>query len=220
MSKEISVIIADDHVLFREGLAQILETEPDIIVAAQASTGREVLSHLEEMDADLIIMDITMPDMDGIEATESIMADHSDVAVLVLSAHEDRETLFRSIEAGARGYLLKDTAPDELASAIRTVSEGGSVVSPSITPQLLEGVREMGYDPAEAEKRRLHLSEREMEILHDLSTSKSPAQIGRDRYISTKTVQNHISSIYRKLDVNSRTEAVMKAMELGLISKS
>ncbi|MBU2604106.1 MAG: response regulator transcription factor [Actinobacteria bacterium] len=217
---QIEVILADDHVLFRQGLARLLDLEPDIVVMAQASTGREVLERLKVQLPDLVIMDITMPDMDGVEATAQVTALYPQVKVLVLSAHEDRDALFAAIDAGAAGYLIKDTEPEELARAIRVVAAGGSIVSPSMTTQLLQGVREMGYDPAETERRRLSLSDRELEILRQLSTPKSPAQIGRELFISTKTVQNHISNIYRKLDVNSRTEAVIRAMDLGLTTRS
>lgn len=217
---QIEVILADDHVLFRQGLARLLALEPDIVVVAQASTGREVLERLKIQLPDIVIMDITMPDMDGVEATAQVSALYPQVKVLMLSAHEDRDALFAAIDAGAAGYLIKDTEPEEFARAIRVVAAGGSIVSPSVTTQLLQGVREMGYDPAETERRRLSLSDRELEILRQLSTPKSPAQIGRELFISTKTVQNHISNIYRKLDVNSRTEAVIRAMELGLITRS
>jgi len=213
------VILADDHALFRQGLARLLELEPDITIMSQVASGREVLEKLKNQTVDVVIMDITMPDMDGVEATTVISQQYPDVKVLVLSAHEDRDSLFAAIDAGAKGYILKDTEPEELARAIRVVAAGGSIVSPSVTPQLLQGVRDMGYDPSEAERQRLNLSDREIEILRQLATPKSPAQIGRELFISTKTVQNHISNIYRKLDVNSRTEAVMTAMEFGLIAK-
>jgi two-component system, NarL family, response regulator DegU len=215
----VELILADDHALFREGLAQILSSESDLAVIAQVSSGREVLNKLKSCLVDVVIMDVTMPDMDGIEATRIILEQYPTVKVLVLSAHEDRESLFAAIEAGAKGYLIKDTEPEELARAIRIVAKGGSVVSPAITAHLLEGVREMGYDPAEAEKKRLNLSDREVEVLRELATPKNPAQIGRELFISTKTVQNHISNIYRKLAVGNRTEAVMKALDLGLIVK-
>jgi two-component system response regulator DegU len=215
----VELILADDHALFREGLAQILSSESDLAVIAQVSSGREVLNKLKSYLVDVVIMDVTMPDMDGIEATRIILEQYPTVKVLVLSAHEDRESLFAAIEAGAKGYLIKDTEPEELARAIRIVAKGGSVVSPAITAHLLEGVREMGYDPAEAEKKRLNLSDREVEVLRELATPKNPAQIGRELFISTKTVQNHISNIYRKLAVGNRTEAVMKALDLGLIVK-
>lgn len=213
------MILADDHALFRQGLARLLELEPDITIMSQVASGREVLEKLKNQTVDVVIMDITMPDMDGVEATTVISQQYPDVKVLVLSAHEDRDSLFAAIDAGAKGYILKDTEPEELARAIRVVAAGGSIVSPSVTPQLLQGVRDMGYDPSEAERQRLNLSDREIEILRQLATPKSPAQIGRELFISTKTVQNHISNIYRKLDVNSRTEAVMTAMEFGLIAK-
>ncbi len=214
------MILADDHMLFRQGLARLLELEPDITVISQASSGREVLERLKTQPVDVVIMDITMPDMDGVEATTAISQRYPDVKVLVLSAHEDRDTLFAAIDAGAKGYILKDTEPEELARAIRVVAAGGSIVSPAVTRTLLQGVREMGYDPSEAERQRLNLSDREIEILRHLATPKSPGQIGRELFISTKTVQNHISNIYRKLNVNSRTEAVMQAMDHGLIASS
>lgn len=217
----IEVILADDHTLFREGLAQILSTENDILIRAQVSTGREVLDRLQHMAVDVVIMDITMPDMDGIEATRLASHAHPRVSVLMLSAHEDRESLFAAIDAGAKGYLLKDTDPDDFAKAIRIVAAGGSIVSPSVTPHLLQGIRHMGgYDPVEASKRRLNLSDREIEILRELATAKTPPQISRDLFISPKTVQNHLSRIYRKLGVGSRTEAVMKSIELGLLPRN
>src|SRR5660398_159517 len=144
MSDEISIILADDHVLFREGLAQILDTEPDIIIVAQASTGREALSRLKEKGANLVVMDISMPDMDGIEATNMIASEYPNVAVLLLSAHEDSKSLFSSIEAGARGYMLKESV-NYVRAAERRVGVGvGSVDSQAMTSKLLQGVCEMG----------------------------------------------------------------------------
>ncbi|MCZ7662126.1 MAG: response regulator transcription factor [Thermoleophilia bacterium] len=216
---EIEVILADDHALFRQGLAQLLETESDIAIVSQAANGREVLDRLHHRNADVVLMDITMPAMDGITAIREISQNHPGVKVLVLSAHEDRDSLFAAIEAGAQGYVLKDSEPEELAGAIRVVAGGGSIVSPSVTPQLLRRVREVGWNPAEAERSRLNLSDREMEVLRELATPKSPAHIGRELLISTKTVHNHIASIYKKLAVNSRTEAVMKAIDVRLIPR-
>ena len=213
----VQVILADDHALFRQGLARLLSAESDITITAQASTGREVLDRLRAKRVDVVLMDITMPDVDGIKATRSIVERYPSVKVLILSGREDRDALFSAIEAGAKGYVLKDADPEELAQAIRVVAEGGSFVSASVTPKLLEGVREMGYDPVFSERRRFSLSGREADILDQLITSKSPAQIGRELYISTKTVQNHIANIYRKLDVSTRTEAIARAEALGLI---
>jgi two-component system response regulator DegU len=216
----IGIVLADDHTLFREGLAQLLSTEVDIVVQAQVSTGREALRYLEGNSSDVVVMDITMPDMDGIEATRELSRRFPQVAVLILSAHDDADSLFAAIQAGACGYLLKDTEPEEFAKSIRVVANGGSLISPYITPHLLQGIREMGYRPAEAERRRLQLSDRELEVLRELSTAKTPAQIARDLFISTKTVQNHMSNLYRKLGVTNRAEAVVKAAHLGLLPKA
>jgi len=217
--RDIEVILADDQALFRRGLARLLDLEEGITVMSQASSGREVLERLEDRPVDVVIMDVTMPDMDGIEAAAYITQHYPDVKVLVLSARQDRETLFAAIEAGANGYILKDTEPDELARAIAVVAAGGSIVSPSVTPQLLRGVREMGYDPARAERERVNLSKREIQILAELAAPKSPRQIGKELFISTRTVQNHIFNIYRKLEVNSRMQAVTKAIELGVVTE-
>ncbi len=217
--KPIPVVLADDHSLFREGLARLLEAAPDIRVVAQASTGRDVLQKVADSHECVVLMDITMPEMDGIEATRLIVDRHPGVKVLILSASENKDHLFACIKAGAQGYVLKDSAPEELMEAIRIVAVGGSVIDPSITPQLLAGVREMGYDRVALEKRRLNMSDRELEILNLLPTPHTPVQIAVDLGISAKTVQNHISSIYRKLAVGSRAEAVIKATDLGLLRR-
>lgn len=214
--KPIAVVLADDHSLFREGLVRLLDCEPDLQVVAQASTGREVLQKVAEAGECVVLMDITMPEMDGIEATRLIVERHPAAKVLILSASENKDHLFSCIKAGAQGYVLKDSAPAELMEAIRIVAAGGSVIDPTITPQLLAGVREMGYDRIALEKRRLNLSDRELEILTALSKARTPVQIGQDLGISAKTVQNHISSLYRKMGVGNRAEAVAKAIELGL----
>jgi len=217
--KQISVVLADDHSLFREGLVRLLDSEPDVHVVAQASTGREALQKVAEIGECVVLMDITMPEMDGIEATRLLADRHPGCKVLILSASENKDHLFACIKAGAQGYVLKDSAPAELIDAIRIVAAGGSVVDPSITPQLLAGVREMGYDRVALEKRKLNLSDREVEILLHLSPPRPPVQIAQDLGISAKTVQNHISSIYRKLGVGSRAEAVAKAATLGLVHR-
>ena len=217
--RDIEVIVANHHTLFRRGLAQLLDREESITVVSEASSGRGVVEQLRSRTVDVVILDLTMPDMDGIETIAYLTEHYPEVKVLVLSERGDRETLFAAIEAGAGGYMLKDTEPDELVRAIAVLAGGGSIVSPSVTPQLFQGVREMGYDPARAERQRLHLSEREIEILSELATSKSPTQIAQSLFISTKTVQNHTSNIYRKLGVNSRMQAVTKATALGVIPR-
>ena len=188
-------------------------------MVSEASSGSGLVEQLQSHSVDVVILDVTMPDLDGIETIVYLAANHPQVKVLVLSERGDRDTLFAAIAAGARGYILKDTEPEELVQAIAVLAEGGSVVSPSVMPQLFQGVREIGYDPAKAERQRLRLSPREIEILSELATPKSPAQIAQSLFISVKTVQNHTSSIYRKLEVNSRMEAVTKATALGIIPR-
>lgn len=213
------MIVVDDHTLFRRGLAHLLDREESITVVSEASSGPGLVEQLQGHSVDVVILDVTMPDLDGIETIAHLAANYPEVKVLVLSEQGDRDTLFAAIAAGARGYMLKDTEPEELVQAIAALAEGGSIVSPSVMPQLLQGVREIGYDPARAERQRLHLSTREIEILSELATPKSPAQIAQSLFISVKTVRNHTSSIYRKLGVNSRMKAVTKATALRLIPR-
>jgi DNA-binding NarL/FixJ family response regulator len=220
----IDVIVADDHVLFREGLCRLLSAEADMHVVGQASTGEEVLSLAAAYSgvpgtALVVLMDISMPSIDGIRATSFLAERGSPARVLALSALDDSDTLFAAIKAGAEGYALKDCDPRDLLRAIRLVAEGGAFIDPSITPRLLAGIRDMGYDHRSIEQQKLHLTDRELEILTGLATPSTPQQLALSLGISTKTVQNHISNIYRKLQVGSRTEAVMKALELHLISQ-
>ncbi|MHB9149597.1 MAG: response regulator transcription factor [Thermoleophilia bacterium] len=216
---DISVFLADDHALFRQGLARLLDMREGITVLYEASSGREVLERLKDHPVDVVILDVAMQDMSGIEAIASITEHHPDVKVLVLTDHDDRLTLFSAIETGAGGYVLKDSEPDALVQAIVVVASGGSILSPAVATQLFRGIREMGYDPAGAERRRFNLSEREVQILSELATGKSPAHIAKKLFISTRTVQNHAFNIYRKLGVHSRMEAVLKAADLGVIPK-
>lgn len=215
----ISLFLADDHALFRQGLARLLDMQEGITVLSETSSGREVLERLKDHSVDVVILDVAIQDMSGIEAIAAISAQHPDVKVLVLTEHDDRQTLFSAIEAGAGGYILKDAESEALIRAIAIVASGGSILSPTVTTQLFEGIREMGYDPAGAERRRLHLSDREVQILSELATAKSPLQIAKRLFVSPRTVQNHAFNIYRKLGVHSRMEAVIKAAELGVIPK-
>lgn len=214
--KTVPVVVADDHSLFREGLAKLLASEQGIRVIARAQTGTEVLEIASEHPHALVLMDITMPEMDGLEATRRLAERHPGVRVLIVSAYTNKENLFAAIRAGAQGYVLKDSEPAVLIRAIREVAGGRPVIDPSLIPQLLEGVREMGYDPVDMERRKLHLSGRELEVLTLLATTSAPVEIASDLGISPKTLQNHISSIYRKLEVGCRAEAIIKAAKLGL----
>ena len=210
------VIIADDHGLFRQGLRQLLETE-GYVVAAEATSGDEALTAVAEHQGCVLLLDIAMPGMNGLEVARRLNERGDDVKVVMLSAREDRDALFSAISAGARGYVAKDAEPDQLFAAIDLVMRGGTVLSTGVAQNLGEGIRQLDYAPGAYEQRRLALTDRELEILRLLATPKSPAQMASQLFLSKKTVQNHISAIYRKLDVRSRSEAIVKGMELHLI---
>ena len=214
------MIIADDHALFRQGLRQLLESEGYEVVA-EAVSGEEALTRVAANPGCVLLLDISMPGMSGLEVARRLAERGDDVKVVMLSAREDRDALFSAISAGARGYVAKDAEPEQLFSAIDLVVRGGTVLSSGVALNLGEGIRQLDYAPGAYEQRRLELTDRELEILRLLATPRSPAQIAVELYLSKKTVQNHISAIYRKLGVRSRSEAIVKGMELHLIdSKS
>ena len=216
MNEKGRVIIADDHGLFRQGLRQLLEGE-GYVVAAEAMSGDEALSAVAANPGCVLLLDIGMPGMSGLEVARRLGERGDDVKVVMLSAREDRDALFSAISAGARGYVAKDAEPEQLYAAIDLVVRGGTVLSTGVAANLGEGIRQLDYVPGSYEQRRLELTDRELEILRLLATPKSPAQIASELFLSKKTVQNHISAIYRKLAVGSRSEAIVKGMELHLI---
>ena len=210
------VIIADDHGLFRQGLRQLLESE-GYEVAAEAVSGDEALTSVAANPGCVLLLDISMPGMSGLEVARRLGERGDDVKVVMLSAREDRDALFSAISAGARGYVAKDAEPEQLYAAIDVVLRGGTVLSTGVAASLGEGIRQLDYAPGAYEQRRWDLTDRELEILRMLATPRSPAQIAAELFLSKKTVQNHISAIYRKLAVGSRSEAIVKGMELHLI---
>jgi DNA-binding NarL/FixJ family response regulator len=216
MSHKGNVILADDHALFRQGLRQLLESE-GYVVAAEATSGEEALTAVAGAPGCVLLLDIGMPGMNGLEVARRLSDRGDDVKVVMLSAREDRDALFSAISAGARGYVAKDAEPEQLFAAIDLVVHGGTVLSTGVAENLGEGIRQLDYAPGAYEQRRLDLTDRELEILRLLATPRSPAQIAGELFLSKKTVQNHISAIYRKLQVGSRSEAIMKGMELHLI---
>jgi DNA-binding NarL/FixJ family response regulator len=210
------VIIADDHGLFRQGLKQLLEAEGYVVVA-EAAGGDEAIATVAENQGCILLLDISMPGMSGLDVARRLSERGDDVKVIILSAREDRDALFSAISAGARGYVAKDAEPEQLFGAIDLVVKGGTVLSTGVAANLGEGIRQLDYAPGAYEQRRLELTDRELEILRLLATPRSPAQIASELFLSKKTVQNHISAIYRKLGVRSRAEAIVKGMELHLI---
>jgi len=217
------IAIIDDHSLFREGIKRILEFEGDFEVVAEGSDGSEALSIVETYRPDLVLMDINMPDTNGVEATKQLIEAYPDTKVVVLSIHDDENYVMRALQTGATGYLLKEMDADTLIEAVKIVAEGGSYLHPKVTHNLIREYRrltsERGGVAVKREVRRpLHLlTRRECEVLQLLADGKSNRAIGETLYISEKTVKNHVSSILQKLNVNDRTQAVVVAIKNGWV---
>jgi len=214
---KVKVLLADDHDLFREGLCRMLEPGKGINIVGEAKNGLEVVKKARELLPDVVLMDIKMPKIDGIKATYQIKKDCPSVEVIVLSMYEDYEHLFRAIKAGASGYLLKDSSVDEVVRVIKAASKGESLLDPTLARKILNEFTVLKSEDETSESPFCNLTERELEILKSLASAKTNRQIAKSLFITEKTVKNHISNIYRKLQVNTRTEAMLKAVKLGLI---
>jgi DNA-binding NarL/FixJ family response regulator len=214
---KIRVMLVEDHVLMREGTRKLLEQEEDLCVVAQAGDGEEAVRLAATHCPDVILMDIALPQLDGLEATRQIKAADRQVAILVLSAYDDDEYIFAFLEAGAAGYLLKSVSANELVQAIRAVHVGESVLHPTIARRVIN--RLSGQHPAQPrEPATTCLTERELEVLQLAAGGLTNREIGRQLSISGRTVQVHLSSVFAKLQVGSRTEAVLYAVRQGWLS--
>jgi two-component system response regulator DegU len=213
----IRILLVDDHQLFREGLRRILELESDITIVGEAANGIEAMTSVARLRPDVILMDINMPECNGVEATKRIKQEVPDLAILVLTIHDDSEYLFEVLRAGACGYLLKDVEPARLIEAIRTVARGGSVVNPAMTGRL---IHEFGRLYKAHEEEEQLLSAREQDVLDLMAKGLGNKEIAQQLYISEKTVKNHVSSILRKLDVNDRVQAIVQGVKLKLVKIS
>lgn len=209
----IKVLIADDHHVVRRGLLFFLKTQKDILVVGEAKNGREAVELAEQLKPDLILMDLIMPEMDGIQATERIKEISDDIEILILTSFVDRDHVIPAIEAGAAGYQLKDIEPDELVEAIRKIMRGENILHPLATTHLIKE-RER---PKETPLHLLNpLTPREKDVLAELSKGKSNREIATSLFVTEKTVKTHISNIFSKLDVQDRTQAVLYAVKHGL----
>jgi len=214
------LIIADDHAVFRAGLRQVLEAKGYEVVA-EAADGVEAMEQTVTHPGCILLLDIGMPGkVDGLEVTRKLTERDIDVRIIVLSAREDQDALLTAMSAGAKGYIAKDAEMDQVVSAIELVAKGGTAVGGGAVDSLASGIHGLEYSPGEYARRRCDLSERELQILSLLATPASPAQIASRLFLSKKTVENHTSSIYKKLGVRSRQEAIVKAMSLHLISSA
>jgi len=215
--QRIRVLIADDHAVVREGTRRILEQEEDLQVVAEASNGEEAVRQALSFEPDVAIIDVAMPKLDGIEATKQIKARCPTITVLILSAYDDDQFIFSLLEAGAAGYLLKTIPGRELVDAVRAVYAGESVLHPLVARKVLNRFARI---PDKGRKKEAFevLSEREMEVLRLVTKGLSNKDIAEELYLSIRTVQGHLGNIFNKLQVGSRTEAVVRALKEGWVS--
>jgi len=214
MTSPIRVLIADDHAILRKGIRALLGTEPDIEVVGETGDGLETVAQAEALRPDVILMDLVMPNMDGIEATRRITAEQPGVRILVLTSFAADDKVFPAIKAGALGYILKDSGPAELVQAIHQVHQGQPSLEPSIALKLLQELSHPPQRPPTPDP----LSEREMEVLRLLAQGKSNREIADQLVITELTVRTHVSNILGKLHLASRTQAALYALKEGLAS--
>lgn len=217
MSSKISVLIADDHTMVRQGLKQILELENDIVVIAQAGNGGEAVKYAREFKPDVVLMDINMPGTNGLQAIKEIKQDKLTCKVIVLTIHEDREYLFKTLQMGAEGYVLKDAEPAVLIEAIRNVNIGQSYIQPNMTRELVREFNRVTLHEKEKVDDN-NLTSREIEVLELIAEGMINKEIARQLYISEKTVKNHVSNIFKKLNVSDRTQAAIYAFKHNIKS--
>ncbi|MEU8402601.1 response regulator transcription factor [Nonomuraea sp. NPDC048892] len=208
----ITVLLADDHPIVRSGLRALLGSIDGLTVVGDAADGREAVRQAVTLHPDVLVMDIQMPDLDGIAATRQIARDAPDVAVLMLTMYHDDDSVFAAMRAGARGYLLKGAEQDEIVRAIRAVAAGEAIFGPGVAQRVL------GFfsAPPPAEVPFPQLTDRERDVLDLIADGRPNGEIGRRLGISPKTVANHISSIFAKLQVADRAEAIIRARDAGL----
>ena len=211
LAEAVRVMIVDDHAVVREGLRNFLGMVPSVRIVGEAGNGAEAVAMAETADPQVVLMDLVMPVMDGIEATRRLHAAHPDIKVIVLTSFADDNQIFPALRAGAVAYLLKDTGPKELAETIQAAAKGEVRLHPDVARRLVSGLA----DGADA-KPGGDLTERELEVLRSLAKGKSNKEIGSELFISEKTVKTHVGNILAKLDLADRTQAALYAVRRGL----
>ncbi len=214
---KIRIVIADDHAVVREGTRTLLEREEDMEVVGEASDGEEAVKVIEKNKPDVAILDISMPKLSGIEVTKRIKSRLPSTGILILTAYDNDEYVFALLEAGAAGYLLKDVSGTEIVEAIRSVYSGESVLHPSIARKVIQRAI-VSSAKSHEESAEIELSERELEVLKLAAKGSSNKEIAENLCISIRTVQGHINSIFHKLSVGSRTEAIFQSVKRGWLS--
>ncbi len=214
---KIRIVIADDHAVVRQGTRSLLEREEDLEVVGEAGDGEQAVKLIEQLKPDVAIIDISMPKLNGVEVTRQVKPLCPSTAVLILTAYDDDEYVFALLEAGAAGYLLKDVDARELVGAVRAVCAGESVLHPAIARKVISRLKSPENKPGR-EKPATDLSEREMQVLKLAARGLSNRDIANELVISLRTVQGHLGSIFNKLGVGSRTEAIFQAAKRGWLS--
>ncbi len=206
----VRVLVVDDHPVVRGGVVGWLAAQPDIDVVGEAANGSEALAAVASLEPDVVLMDLRMPHMDGVAATERIATTHPGVRVLVLTTYDTDADIVRAVEAGATGYLLKDTPLPQLADAVRAAARGETVLAPPVAARLVSRLRAPAVDVP---------TPRELEVLAGVARGLTNAEIGRELFIGEATVKTHLLRVYPKLGVDDRTRAVMVAVERGLLPR-
>lgn len=222
--KLIEIVLIDDHKLFREGVKRILEYEPMFTVVAEGGDGNEAEELVRKYQPDVVLMDINMPNMNGVEATTQLVKKYPDTNVIILSIHDDESYVTHALKTGAKGYLLKEMDADALIEAIKVVSEGGSYLHPKVTHNLVQEYRRLALEqssqqsqPVEYRKPLHILTKRECQVLQLLAEGNSNRSISKTLFISEKTVKNHVSNILQKMNVSDRTQAVVEGIKKGYV---
>ena len=209
----VKVLIVDDHAVVRDGLITMLGREKDFTVVGEAQNGLEAVEKAQDLEPDVILMDLRMPELDGVEAMRRIRSQNPEVRFIVLTTYDTDEYIFHAIEAGAKGYLLKDASREELFNAVRAVYRGESLIQPGVAAKILDRFSQLSRQATSTSL----LSEREVEVLQLVAKGSANKEIGASLSISESTVKTHVANIFQKLDVNDRTDAVTQALQKGII---
>ena len=215
MDKLISVLIVDDHALVREGIRKILSLEPKFNILPEAGSGNQAVDLCRELKPDIVLLDINLPDITGMEVCKIINEEYPETGVIALTIHDQEEYIIEMIRNGIAAYLLKDVSPDQLISTILQVAEGKSFISPSLTDKIFKQINKLSAKPSN--NKPLGLTDREVEVLRLVANGDSNRTIANKLFISEKTVKNHLTSIFQKLDVVDRTQAALLAVKEKIV---
>jgi two-component system nitrate/nitrite response regulator NarL len=213
-----TILLVDDHALFREGLASLLASQPDFTVIGEAGSVQEAIGMASDLRPDLVLMDFTLPDGTGLDATHTILAERRETLIVFLTIHEEDERLFAAIRSGAKGYILKNVPVAKLLSFLRGVEQGEAAITPQLTTRILNEFSRMEPTRGPVSDDLSALTERELDVLREISTGASNREIAQRLFISENTVKNHVSNILAKLNLQNRREATRFAYQRGLIA--